>query len=141
MYTRLDNIPIYELRDCTINALHYSHVQVALKRIGNSIRYPIPKLRHLDLILEKDAWIIVNRVLNDVPVAAWTDFETENRDALHEPIPCKLRLYHANADLILERTLEAMELILGEELTEQESNNGFSVIRFPSKDADETPSQ
>ena len=55
MYTRLDDIPIYELRDESNKALHFNQVQVALKRIGESIRYPIPKLRHLDLILEKDA--------------------------------------------------------------------------------------
>ena len=140
MYTRLDDVPIYELLDSTISALHFNHVQVALKRIGSSIRYPIPKLKHLDLILENHAWIIVDRVLNDFPIAAWTDFDIEHRENLHQPIPCKIRFYHANANLILERTLEAMELLLGEELTEQDSDNGCSVIQFPASDTDEAPS-
>jgi len=138
MYTRLDDMPIYELLDGTISALHFNHVQVALKRIGSSIRYPIPKLKHLDLILEKEAWIIVDRVLNDIPIAAWTDFDIDQRKSLHEPIPCKIRLYHANANLILERTLDAMELLLGEQLTDEENDNTFSVIQFPKKGADDS---
>ena len=136
MYTRLDDIPIYELRDGEISALHFNHVQVALNRLGSSLRYPIPKLKHLDLILQKEAWIIVDRVLNDIPIAAWTDFKIEHREDLHQPIPCKLRIYHANANLILDRTLDAMELLLGEELTEQDSDNGCSVIQFPNKEPD-----
>ena len=138
MYTRLDDMPIYELLDGTISALHFNHVQVALKRIGSSIRYPIPKLKHLDLILEKEAWIIVDRILNDIPIAAWTDFDIDQRKSLHEPIPCKIRLYHANANLILERTLDAMELLLGEQLTDEENDNTFSVIQFPKKGADDS---
>ncbi len=116
MYRRLDEVPVFEYRDGEIPANHYNHVQLALKRLGEDLRFPIPKLKHLDLILQKDAWIIVDRVLNDVPVAAWTDFQTEHRASLHEPIKCRIRLYHAHGAIILQRTLEAMELILGEKL-------------------------
>jgi hypothetical protein len=140
MYTRLNDIPILELRDSSIDALHFNHVQVALKRINHSLRYPIPKLRHLDLILEKDAWIIVDRVLNDIAVAAWTDFAVEHRENLHEPIACKLRLYHANASIILGRTLDAMELLLGEQFAELNDEKDCGVIEFPGKHRDETPS-
>jgi hypothetical protein len=118
MYTRLKDIPVFEYRDTQINAGHFNHVQIALKKLGDSIRFPIPKLKHLDLILEKEAWIIVDRVLNDIPIAAWTDFQTHHRNNLHQPIQCRLRLYHINADLILARTLEAMEMLLGEQLCE-----------------------
>lgn len=141
MYTRLGNIPILELRDSQIDALYYNHVQVALKRLGSSIRYRIPKLKHLDLILESDAWIIVDRVLNDVPVAAWTDFETQSRANLHQPIACKLRLYHANAQMILERTLDAMEMLLGEQLTDTEDDNGCSVVPFPKRPSSDSSSR
>ena len=131
MYTRLDDIPIFELSESQVDALHYNHVQVALKRLGTSIRYPLPSLKHLDLIIEKDAWIIVDRVLNDIPIAAWTDFENQHRDNLHEPIRCNLRLYHINAKLVLQRTLEAMELLLGEQLATEIDENNFHVIQFP----------
>lgn len=119
MYTRLDEIPVYATRNGELPAIYYNHVQVALKRLGDSIRMDIPKLKHLDLILQKDAWIIVDRVLNDIPIAAWTDFQARHRDNLHEPVKCRVRLYHAHAPMILKRTLEAMDLILGEELASQ----------------------
>ena len=136
MYTRLKDIPVFEYRDAHVNAGHFNHVQVALKKLGDSIRFPIPKLKHLDLILEKDAWVIVDHVLNDIPVAAWTDFQTQQRSDLHQPVHCRLRLYHANADLILARTLEAMELLLGEQLAEMapEEDNTYNVLPFPGKD-------
>lgn len=130
MYTRLHDIPILELRDTRIDALYFNHVQVAHKKLGSSIRYRIPELKHLDLILEPDAWIIVDRVLNDIAVAAWTDFESRGRTSLHEPISCKLRLYHANANMILKRTLDAMEMMLGEQL--MNNDNDVRVVPFPS---------
>ena len=130
MYNRLNDVPVYEFRDSQVDAAHYNHVQIALKRLNKSIRFPIPKLKHLDLILEKDAWIIVDRVLNDIPIAAWTDFAATHRENLHNPIKCRLRLYHANADLILQRTLEAMELLLGEQLVAKTPDDDFSVLPF-----------
>jgi hypothetical protein len=134
-YTRHDEVPVFEYRDGQINATHFNHVQFALKRRGGSIRLSIPRLRHLDLILQKDAWIIVDRVLNDVPVAAWTEFVTRHRDNLHEPVKCRIRLFHANAGMILERTLEAMELLLGEELAAYLPEDSSQVLSF-NKDHD-----
>jgi len=78
-------------------------------------------------MLQKDAWIIVDRVLNDVPVVAWTDFQTEHRTTLHEPIKCRIRLYHAHGAIIMQRTLEAMELILGEMLDELEPHDSADI--------------
>lgn len=116
MYRRLDSVPVFEYRDGELPAHYYNDVQVALKRLGEDLRFAIPRLKHLDLILQKDAWIIVDRVLNDVPVVAWTDFQAAHRNSLHEPIPCQIRLYHMHGPLVMTRTLEAMELILGEML-------------------------
>ena len=138
MYTRLEDIPVFKLIDSKVNAVHFNHVQIALKRLGYSIRYRIPKLKHLDLILEKDAWIIVDRVLNDIPIAAWTDFQSSHRTGLHNPVICKLKLYHKDAHLILNRTLEAMEMLLGEELDNKslEKDSIDIVIPFPDTNTD-----
>lgn len=130
MYTRLDDVPVYQLRDGKLSATHFNHVQVALKRLGDSIRFPIPELKHLDLILQKNEWIIVDRVLNDYPIVAWTDFETGHRDDLHSPIKCKIRFYHAYASLVMRRTLEAMELMLGEQLAEMLPDDDDNIIPF-----------
>jgi hypothetical protein len=116
MYNRLDDVPVYAQRAGSMDANYYNHVQLALKRLGSEIRLGIPGLKHLDLILQKDAWIIVDKVLNDVPVVAWTDFEVEHRDNLHQPVACRIKYYHANATLVMRRTLEAMDRILDEQL-------------------------
>ncbi|MDZ7661906.1 hypothetical protein [Thiohalophilus sp.] len=127
MYRRLDDVPVFEYRDGELPAIYYNDVQVALKRLGEDLRFAIPRLKHLDLILQKDAWIIVDRVLNDVPVVAWTDFQTAHRSSLHEPIPCRIRLYHMHGPLVMSRTLEAMELILGEMLADHAPPDDASI--------------
>lgn len=127
MYRRLDEVPVFESREGQLPASYYNDVQVALKRLGEELRFPIPRLKHLDLILQKDAWIIVDRVLNDVPVVAWSDFNTAHRSSLHEPIPCRIRLYHALGSMIMARTLEAMELILGEMLDQNDPHADADV--------------
>ena len=70
LYTRHDEVPQLGSRAGKVNANYYNHVQTALKRLGNQIRLRIPKLKHLDLILQKDAWIVVDITLNDIPVVA-----------------------------------------------------------------------
>ena len=130
LYTRHDEVPQLGSRAGKVNANYYNHVQTALKRLGNQIRLRIPKLKHLDLILQKDAWIVVDITLNDIPVVAWTNFETEGRDSLHEPIKCEIRFFHFAASMILNRTLEAMELMLGEEMEQYLPDNDNKVIPF-----------
>lgn len=128
MYSRLDDVPVYESFPTQVNAMHFNHVQHALKRLGESIRLQIPRMKHLDLILERHAWIIVDRALNDVPIAAWTDFQTAQRHTLHEAIKCTQKLYHVHAGLVLDRSIEAMELMLGELLPEGDIERPADVL-------------
>lgn len=130
LYTRHDEVPRLDAKAGQVDALYYNHVQMALKHLGSQIRLKIPKLKHLDLILQKDAWIIVDRVLNDFPIAAWTNFEIENRDSLHQPILCEIRYFHYAASMVLNRTLEAMELMLGELLENELPEEKSSVLPF-----------
>jgi len=133
-YTRHNEMQPFEKHEGSVKALYYNHVQTGLHRLHEKLRYRIPKLKHLDLVLQKDAWIVVDRVLNDAPIVAWTDFETEHRENLHEDIKCEIRLFHYAADMILDRTLEAMELLLGEELSEELPNEEISNIKDESSD-------
>jgi hypothetical protein len=129
-YTRHKEVIILDRRLGNVDANYFNQAQTALKRIGEQIRFKIPKLSHLDLIVQDDAWIIVDRVLNDMPVVAWTDFQTEGRDNLHEPVPCEIRLYHFAARVILKRTLDAMEVILGQSLAERDNDEAVTVLPF-----------
>ena len=133
-YTRHNEVLILDRRPGNVDANYFNQAQTALKRIGQQIRFKIPTLNHLDLIVQDDAWIIVDRVLNDVPVVAWTDFQTEGRDNLHEPIACEIRLYHFAARMVLKTTLDAMEDILGQSLAEQNSDKTEKVLPFKKDD-------
>ena len=130
MYTRHNEIQPLQSTSSNVNAVYYNHVQTALKRINNSLRYHIPTLKHLDLILHEDAWIVVDTVLNDMPILAWTNFEIEHRQNLHEPIKCKIKFFHYAADMIMDKTLEAMELLLGEELDNELSEDSSDILPF-----------
>jgi hypothetical protein len=128
LYTRHDEVPQLSSTPGEVSANYYNHVQKALNRLGDQIRLRIPKLKHLDLIIQKDAWIIVDIVLNDVPIAAWTQFEIKGRSSLHEPIQCEVRYFHYAASMILDRTLEAMELMLGEALQQSLPEDKADVL-------------
>lgn len=132
MKSYLTDIPVYETIITTVSAEHFNLVQIALKRLGSPIRLELPKLRTLDFLLDEETWIIVDRSLNDIPVMAWLDFETKDR-SLHEPLKCTLNLYHAHATIIQPRVIEAMTLLLGEKLAEQEKNSKGSISQLPKK--------
>ena len=129
-YTRHDEVLILDRRPGSVDANHFNQAQTGLKRIGHQIRFKIPTLNHLDLIVQEDAWIVVDRVLNDVPVVAWCDFQSEGRDNLHQPISCEVRLYHFAARMVLKTTLDSMEEILGQTLAEQDNDKPEKVLSF-----------
>ncbi|NCF10315.1 MAG: hypothetical protein GWP66_06505 [Gammaproteobacteria bacterium] len=76
-YTRHEEVPVFEHRPGGLDANRFNRVCLALKRAGGALRFELPTLRHLDLILQEDAWIVVDRDLNDVPLVAWTAFEVD----------------------------------------------------------------
>ena len=129
-YTRHNEVPILDRRPGNVDANYFNQAKTTLKRVREQIRFKIPTLNHLDLIVQEDAWIVVDRVLNDIPIVAWTDFQTEGRDSLHEPIPCEIRLYHFAARMILKTTLDAMEAILGQSLGEHDKEEAATVLPF-----------
>lgn len=135
-FNRHNEVPVYTTFEGKVDANHYNHVQIALKRLGEEIRFQIPKLKSLQMILQKDAWIVVDRAFNDLPVVAWTDFQTQGRDSLHEPIPCRIRYFHASAAIILRRTLEAMDVIIEQRLLESVQNNHKVLIFEIKQDAE-----
>ena len=132
MKSYLDDIPVYASIRSTVSAEHFDLVQIALKRLGSPIRLELPKLRTLDFLLDEETWIIIDRSLNDIPVMAWLDFETKGR-SLHAPLVCTLNTYHAHANIIQPRVIEAMTLLLGEKLAELENNTDASVSELPKK--------
>ena len=118
MASRLDDIPVYEQRPVTVAATEYNRVHIALNRLGEPLRIPLQDLRTLELILEHEAWIVVDTGLNDIPVMAWTGFQVDHRQTLHEPIPCLLKIYHAHALVISDKVTKLMQEVLTTRLAE-----------------------
>lgn len=128
MVSRLDGVPVYEQWRASLAAADFNRVQLALKRLGEPLRITLANLRNLELVLDHDAWIVVDRGLNEIPVLAWTDFQMEGRAALHEPIPCVVKSYHAHSALIRERVLSLMRQALAQRLAERRVVGGERVI-------------
>lgn len=108
--TRLNELPTLKNAPAMVSAERYNRVRLALRRLENPLRIELPKLRTLDFILEDDTWAIIDRNLNDMPVVAWTDFE--HRSALHQPVHCTLRYYHAHADAVMDKALQKLDDLL-----------------------------
>lgn len=129
-YRRHNELPVLDIRQTTVEAVYFNRVCVALRRRAAPPRIAIPGLKTLDLLLLDDAWVVVDRVFKDLPVVAWSDFEADCRDNLHDPVSCKIRLYHAHASLILDQVLRTLDRVLGEHLEAQEPKSGEDVLTF-----------
>jgi hypothetical protein len=128
-YTRHDEVPVFEYRPGSLDANRFNRVTLALKHAGQGLRLGLPTLRHLDLILQPDAWIVVDRALNDIPLLAWTEFEVDPEQRLHRPVACRLRLFHAQAGLLLRQVLADLGQLLDDRFGA--GNGGGQVLRFP----------
>lgn len=102
---RLNELPAYSRSHATIDATHFNLVRLALLRLEQPLRIALPNLRELDLLIEADAWVCVDRTLNDVPVIAWVDFESVGRASLVAPIDCQLWSYHSHGEMIVDAIL------------------------------------
>jgi len=121
MMWRLKDIPPYSQNETQVAARHYNIIRVALRRLGNNMRFPLPGLRNIDFIIDNDSWVCADRSMNDMPIVAWTHFSTRNR-GLHEPVVCQIDYYHFRAGLIARSSLDRVEQILGAQLKTSRSS-------------------
>ena len=75
MKSRLSDVPILKSTPTCIEAMYYNRVRIALTRIDNPLRIELINLRGLDIVIDDEVWVCVDRTLNDLPIFAWTDFE------------------------------------------------------------------
>jgi hypothetical protein len=136
MYTRHDEVPVLARWQGKVEAEHYNRVVHALKRLGPSLRIKLPGLKTLELILQEEAWIVVDSAFNDVPVVAWTGFQSEQRAGLQQPVVCELRYFHAHAAIILKQVLALMDERLDQLLAAglEKGDGSHLVIDFPARE-------
>ena len=130
MKSRLNDVPILKTTPTRIEALYYNRVRIALSRIDNPLRIELINLRGLDIVIDDEVWVCVDRTLNDLPIFAWTDFENNARKNLFEPIACRLRFYHNHADLICGTVLDLINRNLEARLTRLQEQNQPTTISY-----------
>jgi len=99
-----------------IPAEDYNRVRLALRRISNPLRIELQSMRCLDITLNNQYWLVIDRCMDDRRIMAWTDFQFTDRSAIHAPVSCMLRLYHIHAGLVMGEVLETLGSTLGEKL-------------------------
>jgi hypothetical protein len=127
MRSRLPNIPVLRSVNATIGAEQFNRTRLALMRLENPLRLVLPGLRGLDMMIERDTWLCIDRTLNDLPVLAWTDFQVAGR-GLHEPVACRSLYFHAYANVIVKTALADVHRILNERLRRAEGRRDGNVL-------------
>lgn len=108
MKSRIDDVPKLKTEPTWIDGSIYNQARLALIRLDDPLRIKLPGLRGMDILMDGQAWVCVDRSLYDLPVLAWTDFAPRDRNTLHTPVECLLHFYHIHADLIGDTILEAL---------------------------------
>ncbi len=116
MTTRLEDVPIIKIKPTTVKAEVFNRIRLGLLRLENPLRLPLAGLRGMDMILSDNSWVCVDRSLYDLPVLAWTNLNSSERDALHAPVTAQLNFYHIHANVIAETVLSTSYRILMDRL-------------------------
>ncbi len=130
MKTRIEDVPKLRTISTEIESNRFNQVRLGLIRLGGPIRMKLPGLRGMDVIIDNQAWVCVDRTLYDLPVLAWTDFRHQQRHGIHEPVPCLLHYYHVHADLITETVLATIVSVLSERMDERYPPRASNIFAF-----------
>lgn len=101
-----DRMP-YQIIKTDLSAKDFNAVRLGILRLGAPLTFDLDEIKGLRCILDDHAWVFVDRYVDDMPLMAWTNFES--RTSLNETISCELRLYHFKADMLVNRALDLLK--------------------------------
>ncbi|KPV39765.1 hypothetical protein AN478_10390 [Thiohalorhabdus denitrificans] len=105
----LEGLTPLRVRPKRIDAECYNRIRVRLMRSRRlPVRVNVPDHPGLEMIFTDDAWLGVDAARHDLPIISWSEFEAKARTGLHEPVRCRMGLYHTHAGLIMGSVLEAL---------------------------------
>ncbi len=104
MMGRLIGLPTYSSITTYVDATYFNTIRRALLKTNNTLRIPILELEQVDIIIDHDSWVCINRH-NNMPLVAWVDFHIGRRADLHSPIECTKNYYHFGAARIARNAL------------------------------------
>lgn len=134
MKSRLDDVPVLKARSTSVDAAHFNTIRLGLLRLGAPLRYQLEGLRGLDILMDDQLWLCVDRTMDDLPVLAWKDFELASRASLDEAIPCTMLYFHAHADKIEQEVLDFIASKLDKLIHADLDHDTDNVRAFPLKD-------
>ena len=118
-----------------VDAKLFNLTKRAMARLGGELRVPMRGLKTLDLIVQERRWTLVDRALDDMAMAAWTDFQDDDGRGLHEPVLCELHYFHDKARLMIKKALRRLEEELTEALAASDApQGGGQVLAFKPRD-------
>jgi hypothetical protein len=93
----------------TVEADYYNRIRLAVLRTTTPPLRFIPRnMPLLEVLLEDHQWLCLDGAFTGLPLLQWTDFQTQRRTGLQEPVRCVLHLYQPQAGLLMGRALEAI---------------------------------
>jgi len=132
MSTRIDNVPKLRTVPASINAELYNLIKLATIRIETPLRVRLPGLRTIDMVINKNTWVCLDRAMYDLPALAWTNINEERRDGLHKPVECQLHYYHIHANISASKILDSLYAVLEEMLANTKPAHPGTLVQFPS---------
>jgi hypothetical protein len=116
----LPNIPVIKSFSAMVDAAQYNRVRLVLARNGAPYQLVLGS-RGLAMSLDRRAWLLTDRHLEDLPLMAWTQFD-RRRSGLHAPVQCSILLYHAYAQVVRRNVLIEVDrrlqtLLLGQRVS------------------------
>lgn len=102
------DIKPFRIFDHRMQASLYNNIRLGILRIANPLIITPQSLKNTRCYLYNDKWICVDLVMQEYPLVVWRDFKTQNR-GIHEPIECKMHVYHIMAGRVAGTALYAME--------------------------------
>ena len=105
MMSRIHDMQAYETQVIKIDALVYNLWRRVRLHVDLPARLKLPALKSMELILEKDHWVMVDSRHDDLPMIAWLLFQDVGRSSLHTPVACTVKYYHFMASQFYEKAL------------------------------------
>lgn len=106
---RLRDLPTYRTMETSLSLARFHRLRLYLLRTDEPRVLDLRGLRSLGMVVEQDAWICIDRTMNDLPVIAWTRFRRPASLAPNAEVFCDLHFYHSHASLIVAGVLEKAE--------------------------------
>ncbi len=128
--SNLPNAPILKSMSALTEAVHYNNAFLALSRIGAPLKLMLPGMRGVEVRLDHDAWVCYDHNLNRQPLLAWTDFRSNARAGLYEPVPCQLLLYHSYATVLLRTLPDDINRLLIKRLSRTSEQPSAKILLF-----------